>query len=83
MLLSDTSDCKGRSMDASRLTLTVPEVARAFGLSPGKVRAMLRAGKFPICPLPIQADKMLFSRSAIEAFLNQQPAPVDTSRRAR
>jgi excisionase family DNA binding protein len=50
-------------------TLTVKEVARKLGLSLTTVYSMVRENRFPVRPLPLPQRKLLFSRAAIDRFV--------------
>jgi excisionase family DNA binding protein len=50
-------------------TLTVKEVARKLGLSMTTLYSMVRENRFPVRPLPLPQRKLLFSKVAIDRFV--------------
>ena len=52
-----------------RDTLTVTQVASRLGLHRATVYAMLRENRFPVRPLPLPQRRKLFSKAAVDRFL--------------
>lgn len=65
-------------MDASeRLTMTIPEFAKATGCSKNLAYLLARADKLPVPVIKIGSKRMCVSRRAVEKLLNDGEIKVN------
>lgn len=59
-------------MDAEKLTMTIPEFAKAMGVSKATIYDLAKRDKLPVKVLRIGEKRMVLSRRSVEDFLNGQ-----------
>lgn len=63
-------------MGADSLTMTIPEVAKALGISRGLAYDLARRNELPV-PVIRLGKRMVLSRKAVEALLEADKPEVD------
>jgi len=64
-------------MVAGSLTMTIPEVAKALGISRGLAYELAKQGKLPVKVLKLGEKRMVVPRQAVEALLTDSEGNKD------
>ncbi len=66
-------------MNSDTLTMNIPEVAKALGISRGTCYSLARQGKLPVPVIKLGERRMVVSRCAVERLLssNNKEEKVD------
>lgn len=60
----------GRAMEYKNLTMTIPEVAKALGISRGTCYSLARRGQLPVPVIKLGPKRMVVSRRALDRLLS-------------